>query len=209
MTDSITSPRVPTGRASSDLPQRSEPHRSEHGTLPLPPRQKPQGLVMRLLFRAMRRRYGRVPTAFGVVYARAPALVWMTLGFAMASRWLRIGAELSHLLRFALASRMGCTFCADLTLAEAMRGKIGRERFACIQDFETAACFDERARAALHYAETVYETLRVPDEVFERLKRSFDEREVVEIVWLCAVERYFNGMALPLRIGSDELAPPA
>lgn len=200
-----------TSRDSSSVPLHADAdptRRSEHGVLPLPPLERPRGLVSRLLFRAMRRRYGRVPTAFGVVYARAPALVWMTLGFVMASRWLRIGPELSHLLRFALASRAGCTFCADLTLAEAMRAHIGRERFARVRDFEDAECFDERARAALAYAAIVHETLRVPDDAFARLRRSFDEREIVEIVWLCAVERYFNGMALPLRIGSDELAPP-
>jgi hypothetical protein len=40
--------------------------------------------------------------------------------------------------------------------------------------------------------------------VFQRTV--FDEREIVELVFVCAVERYFNSMALPLRIGSDHLA---
>ena len=35
------------------------------------------------------------------------------------------------------------------------------------------------------------------------IKQNVDE--ITELVWLCALERYFNTMALPLRIGSDHL----
>ena len=46
----------------------------------------------------------------------------------------------------------------------------------------------------------------MPDEVWTELARYYDERQRIDIVWVCAVERYFNSLALPLRIGSDRLA---
>lgn len=182
---------------------------SEHGVLPLEPIEKPRGIFVRLLYRITRKRYGATPTAFRVIYARAPGIALATLAIAMVmERFSGLPKELRFLLQVSMASQKGCTFCADLVLAEAIKQRIGREKFVHLADFEDAPCFDERTKAALAYGAAVVESLRVPDAVFDRLRRHFDEREIVGIVWIGAVERYFNGMALPLRIGSDHLAAP-
>ncbi len=181
--------------------------RSEHGVLPIAPIERPRGLFVRLLYWATRRRYGKTPTAFRVVYSRAPglALVSFVLVFAL-DRLLSIGRELRFLIQVGSSMQIGCTFCSDLVMAEAARHRIGRERFAAILDFESSKSFTERERAALAYVASVTESVRVPDAIFERLREHFSAREIVEIVWVCAAERYFNTMALPLRIGSDHLA---
>jgi alkylhydroperoxidase family enzyme len=46
---------------------------------------------------------------------------------------------------------------------------------------------------------------RVDDATFAELRRHFDERAIVEITWLAAVENYFNLINLPLGIESDGL----
>ena len=43
------------------------------------------------------------------------------------------------------------------------------------------------------------------DETFEALRAHFDEREIVELTWLVAVENYYNRMNRALGIGSDGL----
>jgi alkylhydroperoxidase family enzyme len=185
-------------------------HASEHGLLPLVPIDQPRGLFLRLLYAATRRRYGRTPTAFRVVYARNPLLALAALALvAIMQRCLRIDRELCVLLQLSGSLRNGCTFCADLVKAEAVKRRIGTERFRELLDFETSPRFSERERAALGYAAAVHDSLHVSDAVMERLRTHFDEREMVEIVWVCAVERYFNTIALPLRIGSDELSGAA
>lgn len=45
----------------------------------------------------------------------------------------------------------------------------------------------------------------VSDETFEDLKKYFTEQEIVEITWINASENYFNLMAKPLGLTSDEL----
>ena len=191
----------------SDLHHATPSLGSEHGVFPLPPLERPRGLLTRLLFAASERRYGRVPTGFRVIYPRAPALAWVTFAIVgVLSSFLKLDAATQHLVRVALARRRGCTFCADLTLAEAIRARLGRERFTALDDFETAPCFSERERAALAYVAALSESLHVPDAVFARLRGVFSEREIVELVWVCAVESYFNTMALPLRVGSDHFA---
>ncbi len=181
---------------------------SEHGTLPLDPIDKPSGLFMRLMYWAMRRRYaGVTPTAFRVVYARVPAVAVVSMVIiTVLERFLKIGQEMRFLIQLAGANAHGCTFCEDLNRAEAVRKRIGGEKFADFDNFEESDVYSEKEKAALAYVAAVSDSLRVEDAVFDRLKASFTEREVTEIVWLCAVERYYNTMALPLRIGSDGLA---
>ncbi|HVZ31117.1 MAG TPA: carboxymuconolactone decarboxylase family protein [Polyangiaceae bacterium] len=183
------------------------PFSSEHGALPLAPVDQPKNPFVRVLYGAMRRRYGQVPTAFRVMYARSPFVGFVALVLALGlMRFLRIGRELTFLLQSAIAMQNGCTFCADLQLAEAVRARMGRERFRELGDFASSDSFSPREKAALAYAHALQRSLHVPDAVWQGLSRHFSERERVDIVWVCAVERYFNAMALPLRIGSDHLA---
>jgi alkylhydroperoxidase family enzyme len=43
------------------------------------------------------------------------------------------------------------------------------------------ALFDERERAALAYTEAMTRSIRVPEDVFAAVRRSFDDREIVEL----------------------------
>jgi len=185
-------------------------HTSEHGALPLAPLDRPQSWFARLLFAASRRRYGMVPTAFRVLYARTPYLGFVSLVLYYGlGRAVALPGELGMLLQLFVATDNGCTFCADLALAELVRQRVGTERFRELTSFETSTHFSAREKAALAYARALQQSLHVPDAVWSELAAHFDERERVAIVWTCAVERYFNGMAVPLRIGSDGLAAGA
>ena len=62
-----------------------------------------------------------------------------------------------------------------------------------------------RERAALAYVEEANATRRVRDETFAEARRHFDERGVVELTMLCAIENLFNYMNLPLGIEEDGL----
>jgi alkylhydroperoxidase family enzyme len=181
---------------------------SEHGALPLAPIDRPRSGFVRLLFTLARRRYGLVPMAFRVVYARAPFLGFLSLVMIFGRlRRLAVSQELASLLSLSVALRSGCTFCADLQRAEAAREALGVQRLRGLLEFERSDAFTPREKAALRYVAALHHSLHIPDEVWAELRAHYGERECVDIVWLCALERYFNAMALPLRIGSDGLQP--
>lgn len=182
------------------------PAASEHGVLPLAPIEKPKSWFIRLLYRATRKRYGKTPTAFRVMYARAPFIGFFTLVLVtLLEKATKLPGDIIALAQITVANQKGCTFCIDLGLAELVRNGIGTERFRDLAEFETSDAFTEREKAAIAYAASVEGTLHVPDAVFDRLRAHFTEREITELVWACAIERYFNSMAIPLRIGSDHL----
>ncbi|MFW5925098.1 MAG: carboxymuconolactone decarboxylase family protein [Myxococcota bacterium] len=179
---------------------------SEHGTLPLEPIDRPKGLFMRLLYGALRRRYGLVPTVIRVIYARSTSLALLSALIGLRIQFFtRLERDLRFLLQVSMSMHANCTFCADLWLAEAVKARVGRERFRDLLSFETSDGFSAREKAALAYAAAVDASPRVPDEVWRRLRAHFSDRECIDIVWLCAIERYYNMMALPLRIGSDRI----
>ena len=172
----------------------------------LAPIERPKNPLLRLAYRLSERQFGKVIGPMKVIYARKPRLLGIV---AQMQRTLEHGLMIDPALRLLLqahAARLnGCAFCDDLALAQAVRAKIGAERFAALEGYRESELFSEREKAALAFAEEATRTRDVSDETFAALRRHFDDTEIVEIAWVNAVENYFNLQAHPLRIGSDEL----
>jgi AhpD family alkylhydroperoxidase len=169
------------------------------------PIEKPRGLLMRAAYRLSRRQLGRVMSSLSVIYARAPALAWPG---AFIVRTLEKGLSLEPELRLLVTTQSslinGCTFCADLHMAQAVQARIGLEKFKALPEFATSPLFSERERAVLAYTEEVTRRRDVSDATFEALRKHASEREIVEITWLNAIGNFFNLMAVPLGLESDD-----
>jgi AhpD family alkylhydroperoxidase len=172
----------------------------------LEPIEQPRGLLLRIAYWLSRRQLGRVMSSLTVIYARAPAVAWPG---AWIVRTLERGLSLEPELRLLVTTQSslinGCTFCADLHMAQAVQGRLGLEKFKALPDFATSPLFSERERAVLAYTEEVTRRRRVSDSVFETLLEHASEKEIVEITWLNAVGNFFNLMAVPLELESDDL----
>jgi AhpD family alkylhydroperoxidase len=174
--------------------------------LRLPSIERPRQWWLRLAYWMSRRRFRRVITPLKIIYARQPAL----LTVAAHIDWVRdhkISIEPSLRLLVSIRASMlnRCAFCHDLALAQAVEHRIGPERFAALDEAQTNDPFTERERAALALVDEVTRDGELTTPTFERLTRSFTETEIVELMWLNAVENYFNLQAHPLGIGSDGL----
>ena len=58
---------------------------------------------------------------------------------------------------------------------------------------------------ALASAEEVTREKRVDDATFERLRKHFNEREIVEVTWVNALANYYNLINVPLELEADGL----
>jgi alkylhydroperoxidase family enzyme len=75
-----------------------------------------------------------------------------------------------------------------------------------VADFRSSTRFTERERAALEYAEEMSKTpVAVADELFARLRRHFDDDQLVELTASIAYENYRARFYHALEIGSDQL----
>jgi len=172
----------------------------------LQPVERPSTLMGKLAYAMCKRRLGKVITPLKVVYARVPKS--MKVGYAI-SKFTEVGfmlhPELRLLIQAHVARLNDCAFCVDIGEAIAARGGISIAIHGALDDYRTSPEFTARERAALAYAEEATLNKRVSDETFAVLREHFNDREIVEITLLNAIENYYNLINLPLEIESDGL----
>lgn len=173
----------------------------------IPPVEEPQGLINRLAYWLSRRQLGKVMTPLKVVFARIPGTVFSEYALVrvLEGKKLRTSPMLRLLVQHHVARLNGCGFCVDIGRAVAVQHGVDLAKLDVVSEYRLSPLFSERERAALAYVEEATRTKRVADTTFEALRRHFDDREIVEVTWLCAVENYFNLVNLPLEIESDGL----
>lgn len=154
----------------------------------------------------MRRQLGTVIMPARVIYNRVPRMYNVAYALVrLLQGGLRLDAETRLLVQCRVAMINQCTFCVDIGRAQAVQEQIGLEKFNALPDWRTSPLFHDRQRAALAYVEEVNRTRRASNETFAELRKHFDERGVVELTILNAVENYFNYLNLPLGIEEDGL----
>jgi alkylhydroperoxidase family enzyme len=83
---------------------------------------------------------------------------------------------------------------------------ISFEKIAELENFEASALFSEAEKAALRMAEAMCErSVTVPDEVFDEVRRHFDEKAIVELTATIALENMRARFNRALEIPSDNL----
>ncbi|CAL9551929.1 carboxymuconolactone decarboxylase family protein [Streptomyces sp. enrichment culture] len=96
-----------------------------------------------------------------------------------------------------------CAFCLDMHLALARRYGVSERQLDLLAAWEEAwDVFDERERAALALTEavTVLTGGFVPDEVYARAARHFDEARLAHLVGLIVAINNWNRMMVARRI---------
>ena len=172
----------------------------------LTPIEHPRNPFVRLMYAATRRQFGRAITPLKVIFARLPRTIGAQLGiYAGLAKGLGIEPELQLLLQHHVAALNGCAFCEDIGRATAVQWRVPLEKIDAASAWRTSPLFTDRERAALRYVEEATRTKRASDETFAALRAHFDERQIVAITWLNAVENYFNLLNGPLGIESDGL----
>ncbi len=173
----------------------------------IPPVEKPRSLLARIAYAVTRRQFGKVPSAFQVVYGNAPNLLWPTyqIGQTLEKR-LTLADELVLLVTTQSSLLNGCGFCADFHKAQAIQAKMGMERFNDLLEFRTSPHFSDAERAALAFTEEVTRERKVADATFEALRPHFSNQQIVELTWLNAIGNFFNLEAVALQLESDGLA---
>lgn len=172
----------------------------------LPPIENPKSLVMKMVYYFTKKQLGKVitsikvhsvrlPPAFGMFYAKLPAL----------DKKLNLPKETAVLIRQQVAQLNICLFCIDASRAASIRESMDVAKFDALVTYSTNSIFSEKEKAALDYVTELTKDKKVNRETFDRLARHFSEREICEIVYLVASEHLYNLTNIGLNIHSDML----
>jgi alkylhydroperoxidase family enzyme len=172
----------------------------------LEPIDQPSSWLGRLMTVAMRWQLGKSITPARVIYNRVPRMwnvSWALL--RLQTQGLRLDRELRFLIQIRAAMLNRCEFCQDIAKAFAVQQRIGLAKFRDLDRWAESPAFDDRERAALAFVDQATRQKSVDDATFAELRKHFDEREIVEITVLNAVENFYNLLNVPLEIESDRL----
>jgi alkylhydroperoxidase family enzyme len=116
------------------------------------------------------------------VRAHVPAAFW-----AFADSWRMLFREgvcdhaIKDLCRVYVSRSVKCEYCGNQRSTKAAAQGLVEQQYDQLLNFETAAIYDDRQKAALSYAEAITWHLDTDDAFWDRLHRHFSEPELVEL----------------------------
>ncbi|MBA3694474.1 MAG: carboxymuconolactone decarboxylase family protein [Acidobacteria bacterium] len=174
----------------------------------LKPIENPDNWLVKIAYWWSRREFGKVIMPMKVIYARKPKLMFLANKiYQFQEKNVSLEPSIKLLIQTQVSALNGCSFCNDISLAQAVKKKLGAEKFFALgDDVETKAkVFTEKEQAVVAFVSEYSKNRKVSDETFEKLRKFFSETEMIEIVAMNAFEQYFNAFAVPLEIESDNL----
>ena len=118
--------------------------------------------------------------------------------------------ETKQLARMLAALQVNCPWCIDIGALESRKIDIPVAKLRALLDYERSALFTQEEIIVLRYAEAMTQTpLRVPDDLFDALKASYSERQIVELTFLIAWENCVARFNHALGIEADGVSGDA
>jgi AhpD family alkylhydroperoxidase len=110
-------------------------------------------------------------------------------------------ASLLHLIKMRVSQINGCAFCLHMHSEEAKKDGDSDVRLHLLAAWEESLMYTERERAALAWAESLthIDQTHAPDEVYERARAQFSEKELADLTIACGMINAYNRIAIGLR----------
>jgi AhpD family alkylhydroperoxidase len=169
------------------------------------------GPLVRLVYRLARRKSRQIAGADRdlkleplEIYAHAPRLL---LGYGMLEQSVaskpRVEERLRALAVVKSAVMQGCEFCQDISSHEARRASVSDEQLLDLYRYRDSEHFDDTERLVLDLAAGMTVTpVQVSDELFAALRARFEDRQLVELVNLIALENLRSRFNAAFSIGA-------
>jgi uncharacterized peroxidase-related enzyme len=149
--------------------------------------------VAQEIFDHYKKERGNVPNMFRTVAYRPEILRTMIAHFRAVMETGTVGLKLKELVIVRTSQINHCEYCLNSHTQLAHRYGWSEEQITDLANFRTRTDFNEREKAALELAER--ETLDsngVDDAFWARLRRHFDEGEIIELAAAIGLFNYFN-----------------
>jgi AhpD family alkylhydroperoxidase len=120
-----------------------------------------------------------------------------------------IEPKLVHLLKMRASQINGCAYCLDMHSKDARSLGETEQRLYGLDAWREAPYYTDRERAALEWTEslTLVTEGHVPDEVYERTREQFSEKELVDLSMIAVAINGWNRLAIAFRSEAGSYQP--
>ncbi|HML17934.1 MAG TPA: carboxymuconolactone decarboxylase family protein [Bryobacteraceae bacterium] len=110
--------------------------------------------------------------------------------------------SLLELMRLRASQINGCAYCIDMHTKDARAGGETEQRLYTLSVWRETPFFTGRERAALEWTEAVTDITRndVPDDLYIRVRKEFNEGELVNLTMAVIAINGWNRLAIPFRV---------
>ena len=121
-----------------------------------------------------------------------------------------IERKLQHLIKMRVSQINGCAYCIDMHSKDARAEGETEQRLYELDAWREAPFYTDRERAALEWAEalTLIREGHVPDEVFESVRKQFNEAEMSDLTLAVGAINTWNRIAISFRAEAGTYQPP-
>jgi AhpD family alkylhydroperoxidase len=145
-------------------------------------------------------------------YAKAfPEGVHAVLGVEKALRASGLEPSLVELVKTRASQLNGCAYCIDMHTKDALAAGETAQRLFALSAWRETPFFSARERAALAWAEalTNIQQGHASDEVYESVRKEFDEAQLVRLTLAIAQINTWNRIAIAFRAEPGTYQPTA
>lgn len=162
-------------------------------------------IMLKPLYIGFKKVVGKVGTSLKMM-AHRPTIAWFSniLGLAIEKSG-KVEQRVHLLAQLRAAQTVECPYCIDIIPALGKkRGILTDKEISAVSHYFDSDLFSIREKVVMEYAETISKTpVKVTDEMFQRLKNHYDEKQIVELTASIAFENYRARFNHALGIKSD------
>jgi len=108
--------------------------------------------------------------------------------------------KLRELIKIRASQINECAFCLDMHTKDARALEETEQRIYCLPAWREAPFYTEQEQVALELTEnlTLVSTKRVPDELYQRVRQHFDEKQYTNLVLAIGLINYWNRISIAM-----------
>lgn len=114
---------------------------------------------------------------------------------------LEFPKKLVELVKIRASQLNRCAYCLDMHTKDAIALGEDKQRIFMLEAWRETSLFSDRERAAIEWTEalTLVSESQVPEEVYERVRREFTEKELVELSMVIIAINSWNRLSIAFR----------
>ena len=133
-------------------------------------------------------------------YEIAPDGMKIMLDMEKYTKTTAIERKLRELIKIRASQINGCAFCLNMHTADARKIGETEQRLYCVSAWKECEFYTEAEKVALELTEhvTLIPTKRVPNELYQRVREHYDEKQYVDLILIINQINSWNRISIAM-----------
>ncbi len=133
-------------------------------------------------------------------YEMAPDGMKIMMDMEKYTKTTSVDRTLRELIKIRASQINGCAYCLNMHTADARKMGETEQRIYCVSAWKECEFYTEAEKVALELTEnvTLIPTKRVPDELYQRVREHYDEKQYIDLVLIINQINSWNRISIAM-----------